>query len=125
MADFAFASARRCHAALHVIHAFDAPPFHVADGGPVPPTGPELLATQERSVVAALRPWGEKYPEVRVTETVSERRAATALVRASAGASLVVVGRRAQGSRLGPHVGAVTHAVLHHVGCPVAVVPHD
>ncbi|MEU3085768.1 hypothetical protein ABZ703_04625 [Streptomyces massasporeus] len=22
-------------------------------------------------------------------------------------------------------MGAVTHAVLHHAGCPVAVVPHD
>ncbi|MDX3637129.1 MULTISPECIES: universal stress protein [Streptomyces] len=123
--DFAFTSARRRNAALHVIHAFSAPPFHVADGGPVPPTGPELLAAQEHSVVAVLRPWCEKYPEVRVTETVSEGRAATALVRASAGASLVVVGRRPRDSRLGPHVGAVTHAVLHHVGCPVAVVPHD
>ncbi|MFI1354431.1 universal stress protein [Streptomyces sp. NPDC020898] len=123
--DFAFTSARRRNAALHVIHAFSAPPFHIADGGPVPPTGPELLAFQEHSVVAALRPWGEKYPEVRVTETVSEGRAATALVRASAGASLVVVGRRTRDSRFGAHVGAVTHAVLHHVGRPVAVVPHD
>jgi len=123
--DFAFASARRYHAALHVIHAFSAPPFHVADGGPVSPTGPELLAAQEHSVVAALRPWGEKYPEVRVTETVCEGRAATVLVRASARSSLVVVGRRTRDRRLGPHIGAVTHAVLHHVGCPVAVVPHD
>ncbi|WP_371658435.1 universal stress protein [Streptomyces sp. NBC_00280] len=123
--DFAFTSARRRNSALHVIHAFSAPPFHVADGGPVPPTGPELLAAQEDSVVAALRPWSEKYPEVRVTETVSEGRAATALVRASAGASLVVVGRRPRETRLGPHIGAVTHAVLHHVSCPVAVVPHD
>jgi len=114
---FAFESARRRGATLHVIHAFATP------RGPV--SGPELLAARERAVVAALRPWCEKFPGVSVVETVSEGRAATALVGAAAGASLVVVGRRPRDRRLGPHIGAVTHAVLHHVGCPVAVVPHD
>lgn len=122
---FAFESARRCGATLQVIHAFGTPRVQPADGPWDPVTGPELIAAQEHAMVATLRPWCEKFPEVSVVETVSEERPATALVRASSGASLVVVGRRTRDSHLGTHIGAVTHAVLHHVGCPVAVVPHD
>jgi nucleotide-binding universal stress UspA family protein len=86
--------------------------------------GPELLAEHERGVVAALRPWCEKSPEVAVTETVAEGRAAGELIHASAGAALLVVGRRVREARLGTHLGSVAHAVLHHAPCPVAVVPH-
>nr|WP_308408360.1 universal stress protein [Streptomyces neyagawaensis] len=82
-------------------------------------------AAQERTVVATLRPWCEKFPGVPVVETVAEGRVTSELVRASTGASLVVVGRRTRDGRLGSHIGPVTHAVLHHVCCPVAVVPHD
>ncbi|MDW4909312.1 universal stress protein [Streptomyces sp. ADMS] len=125
--EFAFEAARRSGAALHVIHAFtfSVPSADGADLRAVTDAGPELLAAQERAVLATLRPWCEKYPEVSVTATVSEGRAATALVRASSGASLVVVGRRVRNGHLGTHIGPVTHAALHHVGCPVAVVPHD
>ncbi|WP_374117264.1 hypothetical protein [Streptomyces sp. MNU76] len=35
------------------------------------------------------------------------------------------MGRRTRDGRPGSHIGPVTHAVPHHVGCPVAVVPHD
>jgi nucleotide-binding universal stress UspA family protein len=123
--EFAFEFAGRYGAALHVIHAFSVPS---SDGGDLHSAtgagGPELLAAQERAVVSTLRPWCEKFPEISVTETVSEGRAATALVRASSGASLVVVGRRVRDGHHGTHIGPVTHAALHHVGCPVAVVPH-
>ncbi|MFJ8781763.1 MULTISPECIES: universal stress protein [unclassified Streptomyces] len=122
--EFAFEAAGRYGAALRVIHAFTVPSADGADLPAVTGTGPEVLAARERAVVATLRPWCEKFPEISVTETVSEGRAATALVRASSGASLVVVGRRIRDGHLGTHIGPVTHAALHHVGCPVAVVPH-
>jgi nucleotide-binding universal stress UspA family protein len=122
--EFAFEAAHRYGAGLHVIHAFSVPCADGADLHAVTGSGPEILAAQERAVVATLRPWCEKFPDVSVTESVSEGRAATALVRASSGASLVVVGRRTRDSRLGTHIGPVTHAALHHIGCPVAVVPH-
>ncbi|MFF3817864.1 universal stress protein [Streptomyces bluensis] len=105
--EFAFEAARHRAARLRVVHAFSVPS---AEGA-----GPRM---------DLLRPWREKFPGVPVTETVGEGRAATALVRASTRASLVVVGRRTRGSRLGTHIGPVTHAVLHHADCPVAVVPH-
>jgi nucleotide-binding universal stress UspA family protein len=93
----------------------------------VPPhavDGPEPLAENGRLVAATLRPWCEKFPGVPVSETVSAGRAAPQLVRASTRACLVVVGRRTRDARLGAHIGPVAHAVLHHVACPVAVVPH-
>jgi len=122
--EFAFDAARRRTTGLQVIHAFSRVPGQAAAGrsGPVP--GPEPLAGPEHTVAALLRPWREKFPGVPVTETVTEGRAATELVRASARACLVVVGRRTWDVRLGTHIGSVVHAVLHHAGCPVAVVPH-
>lgn len=122
--EFAFETARRCCAALRVIHTFTVPPGYATADRVVPPPGPELLAEHEHAVVATLRPWCEKFPGVAVTKTVVEGRAATELTRAASGSALVVVGRRIRDSRLGPRTGPVTHAVLHHAGCPVAVVPH-
>ncbi|MEU4654596.1 universal stress protein [Streptomyces sp. NPDC023723] len=130
--EFAFDAARRRDAELRVVHAFKASLRPVSDASvtvaPAAPsaavTGPQELAARERAVVAALRPWCEKYPAVPVTETVVVGRAAGVLADAADDAGLVVVGRRNDGRGIGPHVGPVTHAVLHHVACPVAVVPH-
>lgn len=68
--------------------------------------------------------WRDKYPDVEVLETVAEDRASTVLARAATGASLLVVGHRLTERPVGPRTGPVTHAAIHHVGCPVAVVPH-
>ncbi|TQK50014.1 nucleotide-binding universal stress UspA family protein [Streptomyces sp. SLBN-118] len=122
--EFAFDVAQHRAAALRVIHTFSAPPPYAVIGQLVPTPGPELLAEHEHAVSAALHPWREKFPEITVTGTVTEGRAASELTRASSGAGLVVVGRRIRTGHLGIHVGPVAHAVLHHVGCPVAVVPH-
>lgn len=124
LVQFAFEAARRCHAALRVIHTFSVPPGYATADRVAPPPGPGPLAEHEHTVVATLSPWCEKFPEVTVTETVVEGRAGTELIRAASGASLVVVGRRVRDSRLGVHIGPVAHAVLHHADCPVAVVPH-
>ncbi|WP_330302096.1 MULTISPECIES: universal stress protein [unclassified Streptomyces] len=122
--EFAFDAARRRATALRVVHAFSAPPAYAAIDRLAPVNGPELLAEHERAVVATLRPWCEKFPEVAVTETVTEGRAAGELIHASAGAALLVVGRRVRRTMLGNHLGSVVHAALHHAPCPVAVVPH-
>ncbi|MER5408740.1 universal stress protein [Streptomyces sp. NPDC002769] len=122
--EFAFDAARRRAAPLRVIHAFGGPSAYAAAGRLTPVDGPQLLAEQERFVVGTLRPWCEKFPEVAVTETVAKGRAASLLIRASADAGLVVVGRRMREARFGTHIGSVAHAVLHHAPSPVAVVPH-
>ncbi|MFE9687838.1 universal stress protein [Streptomyces sp. NPDC006285] len=126
LAEFAFTAARLRDTDLRVVHAFGGPAAQAAGGpwDPVPGPRAEPLAAREHTVIAVLRRWCEKFPEVSVTATVCEGRAATELVRASAGASLVVVGRRTRDGRFSTHLGPVAHAVLHHVGCPVTVVPH-
>ncbi|MEU2908333.1 universal stress protein [Streptomyces massasporeus] len=140
--EFAFDAARRRDTGLRVVHAFRTPlrpapvpsvPLASAPLGSAAPEGPppapraraQALADEEHTVTAALRPWREKYPAVSVTATVTEGRAAVVLVRAAQDAGLLVVGRRGTDHRAGTPLGAVTHAVLHHAGCPVAVVPHD
>ncbi|MGW2204724.1 universal stress protein [Streptomyces sp. NPDC001774] len=71
----------------------------------------------------AVGPFREKFPAVRVSEVSTSGRAAEQLVDASSDASLLIVGRRR--SARGSHIGSVTHAVMHHASCPVAVVPHS
>ncbi|GAA3503287.1 hypothetical protein GCM10019016_103970 [Streptomyces prasinosporus] len=135
--EFAFDAARRRGTGLRVVHAFrtafrpapvpSVPLVSAAPEGPAfaPQPQAQALADEERTLAAVLRPWREKYPTVPVTETVTEGRTTVALVRAAQDAGLLVVGRRTADHRVGVHTGPVTHAVLHHVRCPVAVVPHD
>lgn len=99
---FAFAEAQLRGARLLAVHAR---------------TGPEdPLAAMERD-------WARRYPTVSVTHELSRSRAAGALVAASEQAQLVVVGTRGHGRRPVLPFGSVTHALLHHAACPVAIVP--
>ncbi|MFE6828473.1 universal stress protein [Streptomyces sp. NPDC057690] len=123
--EFAFEAARLRHARLRAVHAWHAAsPVGLGPGdiGLVKETwqGEEWLAFLK----AVLQVWRDKYPDVEVLETVVDDRPTTALVRASTGASLLVVGHRVAERPVGPRTGPVTHAAIHHVGCPVAVVPH-
>jgi nucleotide-binding universal stress UspA family protein len=72
----------------------------------------------------ALRGWREKYPQVTVRMDVVLLHPAEALLNASRAADLLVVGRRTDPQMTEGRLGPVTHAVLHHARCPVAVVPH-
>ncbi|MFG2309216.1 universal stress protein [Streptomyces sp. NPDC048566] len=122
---FAFEAARLRGASLRVIHAFGAPHLSPSVEHLGRESGPEVLAGHESAVVAALRPWCEKYPQVPVAVTVVDGRPAAEVIRGSADAALLVVGRRRRRSRLGALLGPVAHAVLHHADTSVAVVPHD
>ncbi|MBC9716049.1 universal stress protein [Streptomyces sp. TRM66268-LWL] len=122
---FAFEEARRRKAPLSVVTGWKVPPYYfyaLATG-----VDPREEFTRERAAELAevLLPWREKYPEVEVTETCGLGSPAVHLVDAAQDSSLVVVGRRIRRSPLGAHIGAVTHAVMHHATAPVAVVAHD
>ncbi|MFE6869199.1 universal stress protein [Kitasatospora sp. NPDC057692] len=85
-----------------------------------------MAAAEQLRLEDALARWREKYPQVPVEAAVSPWSPSRALVEASHGASLVVLGRRAVRHPLtGPHLGPVAQSVLHHAHAPVAVVPHD
>ncbi|MFD8339826.1 universal stress protein [Streptomyces solisilvae] len=135
--EFAFDTARRRGTGLRVIHAVRTP-LRPTPGPSVPlrlavpeapasdPQPPARAPADVKGILTAvLRPWRERYPAVPVTATVTEGPAAATLVHAARDAGLLVVGRRMNGHGTGAHAGPVVHAVLHHVGCPVAVVPHD
>ncbi|MGW7419165.1 universal stress protein [Streptomyces sp. NPDC054813] len=121
---FAFGSAALRAAKLRVVHGWSLPPtyeYGMAVGYDPRDTFGRHMAAELAEV---LRPWRQKFPDVEVAEASRYSSAASALVHASLDASLVVVGRRIRQGGLGPHIGHVTHAVLHHSAAPVAVVPH-
>ncbi|WP_149549218.1 universal stress protein [Streptomyces marokkonensis] len=123
--DFAFQEAQRRATDLHVVQAWNASPYSVYTVGSGFEPHEEFARERAAALAGALRPWRQKYPEVRVVEVSRPGSAAPLLVDASRDASLVVVGRRVRRSPFGAHIGAVTHAVLHHSTAPVAVVAHD
>ena len=83
---------------------------------------PEQPLTARELLADAVAPWALKYPAVEVEVTVVEGSVAWALVQASNGAALVVVGSRGHGGFTGLLLGSVSQALLRHAECPVAVV---
>lgn len=63
------------------------------------------------------------FPQVTVERRAVEGAPGTVLVAASHTADLVVVGAHRRHGHAGLQLGLVTHTVLHHAQCPVAVVP--
>lgn len=82
-------------------------------------------AEESGRLAAALGPWREKFPDVPLTGQVVRGTAAQVLLSASTHGGLTVVGRRRHPSPATWKLGPVAHAALHHMPCPVAVVPHD
>ena len=79
-------------------------------------------AAQAKTLTDALSHWARRYPTVPIHANVAPGRTAHVLVNASSGAQLLVLGARGHGGLPGRRLGSVSHAVLHHADCPVAVV---
>ncbi|MFG3441127.1 universal stress protein [Nonomuraea sp. NPDC047897] len=75
-----------------------------------------------RAATQQVLPWREKNPDVRIVDEQVRDHPAAALIKAAATADLLVVGSRGLGGFASAVLGSVSHAVLHHVTCPVAVV---
>ncbi|GAA2780184.1 universal stress protein [Kitasatospora sp. CM 4170] len=122
---FAFEEAELRGARVRAVHGWDLPPAFATVGFvPSPPEMAELQGLEAKALTEALADWRERYPGTEVAEEV-RLGPARAVVEASATAELVVIGRRRRPHDLGPRLGRVAHAVLHHAHAPVAVVPHD
>lgn len=123
--DFAFTQAERRGARLRAVHGWDPAPAWAFGGMMPPPVDlPEQEATETAQLSQHLTRLRADHPGVDVVEDVRIGGAANAVVDASAGAELVVIGRRERRHRIGTLLGPVAHAVLHHSTAPVAVVPH-
>ncbi|MGV9422727.1 universal stress protein [Streptomyces sp. NPDC003656] len=128
---FAFDAAARYGVPLRVVHAWRPPPAYAYELSAYaydlagPGDGPGSVGELEAEGLAkVLQPWRQSFPGVEVVEESRSGSAARVLVEAAREAGLVVVGKRLRAGRLGAHLGHVTHAALHHVAAPVAVVPH-
>jgi nucleotide-binding universal stress UspA family protein len=77
---------------------------------------------QQEDVERAITRHEKEHPEVRVQRQVVQGGARAALLAAAHDAQLLVVGSRGRGGIKGMQLGSVSHAVLHHAPCPVAVV---
>ncbi|WP_328835116.1 universal stress protein [Streptomyces europaeiscabiei] len=123
--EFAFEAARLRRARLRVVYAWQSPSaISLGPGDIALVDEPQRGEEWQGFLSALLQVWRDKYPDVEVVECVPKDKASTALLRAASGAGLLVVGHRLTERPVGPRTGRVTHAAIHHVGCPVAVVPH-
>ncbi|MEV7782465.1 universal stress protein [Kitasatospora sp. NPDC088351] len=119
---FAFGAAARRRTPLLAVHATTRRP--VALSWDRPPKE-SLQQSDQQALHEALLPWHEKFPTVHVVEHLSHDGPGRAVVDIAPGASLLVVGRGGYRTGLGPRIGPVAHAAIHHAVCPVAVIPHD
>jgi nucleotide-binding universal stress UspA family protein len=126
VADFAFSAAEARGARLRVVQAW-ALPAEAVSPRTLFVTEEDRATWEDQEVLRlsdALSTRQDKYPEVTTRTDVVLLHPAQALLNASRGADLLVVGRRTDPHAPEGRLGPVTHAVLHHTRCPVAVVPH-
>ncbi|MGW1983230.1 universal stress protein [Streptomyces collinus] len=121
---YAFREAEIRGCVLDVVHAWRRPAFdrsanRTGTGGPE-----DTYEGRASDVVdARLKATTAEYPHVRTRTATPEGAAAKILVDRSAAADLVIVGARRRTSAFGLQLGRVSHALLHHARCPVAIVP--
>ncbi|MGW0080849.1 universal stress protein [Streptomyces sp. NPDC003393] len=122
---FAFETAAARGATVRAVRAWTLPPVFAYSPGSLKllDEAGGLEPYEADELAAALRPWRERFPDVPVVEQVEMGSAGQVLLSAAGRAQLVVVGRRARRTAIGARIGSVAYGVLHHAGCPVAVVP--
>lgn len=112
--EYAFDAAAVRGARLRVVHAWCPPEGRYAVVGVA-----ELAEAAVRTVRAVLSPWRTRHPGVEVIARTVRGHPVKTLTDASAEADLVVVAASGHG---GARLGSVSHGLIHHAGCPVAVV---
>lgn len=116
-AAFRFAAANRWR--LRVVSCWEA--FYYAPHDPAFRSTAGIREHAELWLAEAVAGWQEKYPDVAVERVLTYDYPASGLIEESDAAELLVVG--IGGRRLARMAGSVAASVLHHAGCPVAVIP--
>lgn len=120
--EFAVEAAAGRGSELIALHACQRPDDGHADLPASASDADESRGEQERTLAAATAGWRSRYPDLRIVHRPVPSRPAAALVEESNRAGLVVVGARGRGGFAGLLTGSVSHTVLHHAACPVAIV---
>ncbi|GAA1222083.1 universal stress protein [Kitasatospora nipponensis] len=122
---FAFDAAARRKVPLTVVHAWGPPAgTEYMHFGAIGGLEDELAEPERQALEEAVMPWLGRYPDLPAATALLRGQAGLTLVEAAVTAELLVIGARHRRSPVGAHLGPVAHAVIHHVGCPVAVVPY-
>ncbi|MFS4092986.1 universal stress protein [Streptomyces sp. AF1A] len=121
---FAFREAEVRGCVLDVVRTWRRPAYD-RSGDRLQPGGPADTYEEGASAVieALLRTASADHPHVRTRPAALEGPAGKILVHRSAAADLVIVGARRRRGHLGLQLGRVSHTLLHHAQCPVALVP--
>lgn len=110
---WALADVSRTHDRLHFVHVRRDP----GDGGRLARAGEDLVqaALDEAGLVPGVEASGATVP-------MRDRSIGQALVAATTGASMLVVGARGHGAAAGMLMGSVSQYAARHAPCPVVVV---
>ncbi|NEC67711.1 universal stress protein [Streptomyces sp. SID9727] len=120
---FAFEEAARRNLDLRFLHSWTLPASYGYAALMDPALGVDQSEHLTRTLLDLMEPWHRRYPEVEATAKAVVGSPALQMVEASRDAELVVVGRRSRRLPLGPHLGHVAQAVIHHSPAPVVIVP--
>lgn len=121
---FAFQEAALRGVPVRIAHAWSVQSVYAFPSAlPDPEVVREAGEHSEQAVEVAVRPWRERYPEVETEDLTQAAAVIPYLLEVSSDAGMIAVGRRTRGHPFPTRIGSVAHAVLHHVHCPVAVVP--
>ncbi|GAB2835719.1 universal stress protein [Actinoallomurus bryophytorum] len=120
---FAFEEAAMRRARLRAVHVWSDPGTGLGGMTPLVYDPEQIAEEQTHRLNEVLAPWRDKYPEVQVVIEIVHGRPVRILAGVSARADLLVVGTRGLGGFTGLMLGSVSHGLLHHAHCPLAVVP--
>jgi nucleotide-binding universal stress UspA family protein len=118
----AFVAAGTRHARLRVLHTWklQRPYDDVVVGQREAERWTVSLTERLRTALQELR---SAYPEVVVDIDVRHQDPAAALLGATEGADLLVIGRRGQGAPIGLPMGSTARAMIRESRCPVEITP--
>ena len=118
---FAFEIARRSRALLTALYdSAEAQAAAVRSGADARLAEKEFHAAMDRFADV----WEARYPRTRLTVRTGAGMGGNALVAASLGADLVVIGGRRPQSAAA-HLGHIAELTLAHAACPVLIVPYQ